>query len=47
VPTIGETIPGFEGTSYVGLVGPANMPADIVKRLNAETVAMAEDAQMV
>jgi tripartite-type tricarboxylate transporter receptor subunit TctC len=47
VPTIGETIPGFEGMSYFGLVGPPNMPADIVKRLNAETVAMAEDAQMV
>jgi tripartite-type tricarboxylate transporter receptor subunit TctC len=46
VPTIGETIPGFEGTSYFGLAGPPNLPADIVERLNAETVAMAEDAQM-
>ncbi len=47
VPTIGETIPGFEGTSYFGLAGPPNLPADIVKRLNAETVAMGEDAQMI
>jgi tripartite-type tricarboxylate transporter receptor subunit TctC len=47
VPTIGETIPGFEGTSYFGLAGPANLPADIVKRLNAETVAMTGDAQMI
>jgi tripartite-type tricarboxylate transporter receptor subunit TctC len=47
VPTIGETIPGFEGTSYFGLAGPPNLPIDIVKRLNAETVAMTEDPQMV
>ena len=47
VPTIGETIPGFEGTSYFGLAGPPNLPADIVKRLNAETVAMTEDAPML
>jgi tripartite-type tricarboxylate transporter receptor subunit TctC len=47
VPTIGETIPGYEGTSWFGLAGPANLPADIVKRLNAETVAMADDAPMV
>jgi len=46
VPTIGETIPGFEGSSYFGVAGPPNLPADIVKRLNAETVAMTEDAQM-
>jgi tripartite-type tricarboxylate transporter receptor subunit TctC len=47
VPTIGETIPGFEGTSYFGLAGPPNLAAAIVKRLNGETVAMAEDAQMI
>jgi tripartite-type tricarboxylate transporter receptor subunit TctC len=47
VPTIGETIPGYEGTSYYGLAGPPNLPADVVKRLNAETVAMSDDAQMI
>jgi tripartite-type tricarboxylate transporter receptor subunit TctC len=47
VPTIGETIPGYEGTSYFGLAGPPKLPANIVKRLNAETVAMTEDAQMI
>jgi tripartite-type tricarboxylate transporter receptor subunit TctC len=45
--TIGEIIPGFVGTTYFGLIGPAGLPADIVKRLNAETVAMTEDAQMI
>jgi len=47
VPAVAETIPGYEVTSYFGLVGPANLPADIVKRLNAATVAMAKDPQLV
>jgi tripartite-type tricarboxylate transporter receptor subunit TctC len=47
VPTIGETIPGYEVTSYFGLAGPPNLPAEIVKRLNAETVSMTGDPQTV
>jgi tripartite-type tricarboxylate transporter receptor subunit TctC len=47
VPTIGETIPGYEVTSYFGLAGPPNLPASIVKRLNAETVSMTRDPQTV
>jgi tripartite-type tricarboxylate transporter receptor subunit TctC len=47
VPIIGETIPGYEVTSYFGLAGPPKLPADVVKRLNAETVAMTEDPQTV
>jgi tripartite-type tricarboxylate transporter receptor subunit TctC len=47
VPTIGETIPGYEVTSYFGLAGPPNLPADIVKRLSAETVSMTGDPKTV
>lgn len=37
VPTIAEQgVAGFEVIAWGGLVGPANMPADIVARLNAE-----------
>ena len=37
IPTIAESgVPGFEVTAWGGLVGPANMPKDIVARLNAE-----------
>lgn len=36
VPTVAETIPGFEFYSWYGLWGPANLPADIRTRLNAE-----------
>ena len=39
VPTLGETVPGYKGNSiWNGFMGPANMPAAIVNRLNAEIV---------
>jgi tripartite-type tricarboxylate transporter receptor subunit TctC len=47
VPTIGETIPGYEVTSYFGLAGPAKLPDDVVKRLGAATVAMVEEPQTI
>ncbi len=34
VPTVSETIPGFEVNTWYGLVGPAGLPPAIVKRLN-------------
>ncbi len=37
VPTIGESIPGYEVTGWYGLYAPAGTSADIVKRLHAET----------
>ena len=37
VPTIDEAgLPGFEFDGFMGLVGPANLPRDIVARLNRE-----------
>ena len=35
VPTIGETVPGFEMSSWIGLFAPAGTPADIIAKLNA------------
>ena len=35
LPTIGETLPGFEATAWNGLVGPSGLPPEIVTRLNA------------
>jgi tripartite-type tricarboxylate transporter receptor subunit TctC len=37
VPTVSETqeFAGFEVISWIGLVGPAGMPRDVVERLNA------------
>jgi tripartite-type tricarboxylate transporter receptor subunit TctC len=39
-PTIAEAgVPGYEGYAWGGMIGPANMPKDIVLRLNKEIVA--------
>src|SRR6185503_9283704 len=37
VPTLAESgFPGFDATAWVGVVGPAGLPAAIVSRLNSE-----------
>jgi len=36
VPTVAETLPGYEFYSWYGLWSPAKLPADIATRLNAE-----------
>ena len=36
VPTVGETVPGYEMSVWYGAFGPAGMPRTIVAKLNAE-----------
>ena len=36
VPTIAETVPGYEATNWWGILAPAGTPAPIVERLNRE-----------
>lgn len=36
VPTVAESIPGFEFYSWYGLWAPAKLPAEVTQRLNAE-----------
>jgi tripartite-type tricarboxylate transporter receptor subunit TctC len=43
VPTMGETIPGFEVTPWTGLGVPAGTPNEIIGRLNAEINAGLND----
>jgi tripartite-type tricarboxylate transporter receptor subunit TctC len=38
VPTVAETVPGFEMSSWLGFFAPAGTPAPIVARLNTEIV---------
>jgi tripartite-type tricarboxylate transporter receptor subunit TctC len=37
LPTVAETLPGFEVTNWVGFFAPAGTPPDIIARLNGET----------
>jgi tripartite-type tricarboxylate transporter receptor subunit TctC len=40
VPTIAEQgVPGFEYTLWVGLWGPAGMPAEVANKINADVNA--------
>ncbi len=34
IPTVGETVPGFEMSSWLGIFAPAGTPPDIVAKLN-------------
>ena len=36
VPTIGETVPGYDVTHWYGMWGPKGLPRDIVMRWNHE-----------
>jgi tripartite-type tricarboxylate transporter receptor subunit TctC len=36
VPTVAETVPGFEATSWFAVYAPAGTPRDVVMKLNAE-----------
>ena len=39
VPTVAETVPGFEASSWFGIAAPKGTPADIVALINRETNA--------
>jgi tripartite-type tricarboxylate transporter receptor subunit TctC len=46
IPTIGESgVPGFEAASWFALYGPANMPAEVVGKINGEVRALFGDAE--
>jgi tripartite-type tricarboxylate transporter receptor subunit TctC len=36
IPTIGETVPGYEITAWAGMFAPANLPPAIAQRLESE-----------
>lgn len=38
LPTISESLPGYEATLWIGLLGPAGMPSDVTKLLHAAVV---------
>ncbi len=38
VPTVAETLPGFEVVTWYGIAGPLKLPQEIVRKLNTEIV---------
>lgn len=47
VPTVGETLPGYELAVWYGAFGPAGMPEDVVQLLNAEINKALKDPDVV
>jgi tripartite-type tricarboxylate transporter receptor subunit TctC len=46
VPTIGETVPGYEVFVWYGIVAPKGTPPDIVDKLNRAVNAVLADAKL-
>ncbi|HEY2135358.1 MAG TPA: tripartite tricarboxylate transporter substrate binding protein [Xanthobacteraceae bacterium] len=46
VPTVGEFVPGYEASDWVGVGAPKNTPAEIVDKLNREIAAALADPQL-
>ena len=46
VPTLGEFIPGFEASQWVGLVAPRDTPSAIIEKLNIEISAALNEPGM-
>jgi tripartite-type tricarboxylate transporter receptor subunit TctC len=46
VPTVGDTIKGYEASAWFGLVAPKGTPAEIVDKLNKEVNAALQDPKM-
>ena len=46
LPTVAETLPGFDVTNWVGFFAPTGTPPDIVRRLNAETAKFMQSKEI-
>ena len=46
VPTLGESVPGYEATAWYGLGAPKQTPAEIVEKLNAQVNAGLSDPKL-
>lgn len=47
IPAVAETIPGFSSIGWFGLAGPANMPREIVERLNKAANEALQDPDLI
>jgi tripartite-type tricarboxylate transporter receptor subunit TctC len=46
VPTVGESVPGYEASGWYGVVAPRNTPTEIVDKLNRDINAILADPKL-
>lgn len=46
LPTVADTLPGFESVTWFGLYGPKNLPSDVIQKLNGALNAALVDADV-
>ena len=46
IPTVAESLPGFEVNNWVGLFAPAGTPPEIVRKLNAEVLRIMQSKEI-
>jgi tripartite-type tricarboxylate transporter receptor subunit TctC len=46
IPTVGDFVPGFEGSQWVGVHAPKSTPSGFIDKLNAEINAGLADARL-
>jgi tripartite-type tricarboxylate transporter receptor subunit TctC len=46
IPTVGEFLPGYEASAWVGIGAPRNTPAEMIDKLNRETNTALADPKM-
>jgi tripartite-type tricarboxylate transporter receptor subunit TctC len=46
LPTVGDFVPGYEASSWFGIVAPKNTPADVINKLNGEINAALSDPKI-
>jgi tripartite-type tricarboxylate transporter receptor subunit TctC len=47
LPTMAETLPGFEVVGWYGLAAPAGTPKDVIAKLNGETNSVLRSPDLV
>jgi tripartite-type tricarboxylate transporter receptor subunit TctC len=46
IPTVGDSVPGFEAVYWAGMGAPRNTPTEIIEKLNKEVNAGLADPKM-
>ena len=46
IPAVAETVPGYTGTTWLGLFAPAGTPADIVRKIQSDIAKVVHEPEM-